>query len=92
MTAKTAPIQDLADATEPPNGRQPRGRASSVSEAMPGSFDLGAGRAPLRRGHGLKSMESRANAIGGSLSVTSIAGGTEVSLRLPPDSTTQTTD
>lgn len=41
----------------------------------------------LRRGHGLKSMESRANAIGASLSVTSIAGGTEVSLRLRPDST-----
>lgn len=46
----------------------------------------------LSRGHGLKSMDSRATAIGASLSVASMAGGTEVSLRLPPDATAQTND
>jgi signal transduction histidine kinase len=42
----------------------------------------------LRRGRGLKSMETRAAAVGGSLSVRSDGEGTHVVLVLPPDSMT----
>ncbi|HKX95908.1 MAG TPA: sensor histidine kinase [Methylibium sp.] len=73
------------------HARATRIRVSTSTEGRRLSIDIaddGAGfgaDAALARGHGLSSMRSRAQRIGGELQVTPSASGTTLSLRLPID-------